>query len=94
MASAIWTMGASMQAYSTSWWCAAMAFVTLGGRPLRCAICPPIAACGPSTSWSTALPMSWSSPPILATWMSAPVSAAMMAARRLVSTACFSTFWP
>ena len=38
MASAIWTMGASTQAYSTSWWCAAMALMTFGGRLWRCAI--------------------------------------------------------
>ena len=30
MASAIWTIGASMQVYSTSWWWAAMALMTLG----------------------------------------------------------------
>ena len=29
MASATWTIGASRQAYSTSWWCAAMALIDL-----------------------------------------------------------------
>ena len=50
MASAIWTIGASMQVYSTSWWCAAMALMTLGERLWRWAIEAPMAACGPSTS--------------------------------------------
>ena len=54
----------------------------------------PIAACGPSTSWSMALPMSWRRPPVLAASTSAPSSAAMIAASRLVSTTWFSTFWP
>ena len=35
MASAIWTMGASWQVYSTSWWCAAMALTALGERLCR-----------------------------------------------------------
>ena len=83
IASAIWTMGASMQAYSTSWWCAAIAFTTRIERLWRWAIWAPMAACGPSTSWSTALPMSCSRPPILAIWTSAPTSAAMIAASRL-----------
>src|SRR5213078_4033885 len=47
---------------------------------------PADAAWGPSTSWSTALPMSCSRPPILEIWTSAPTSAAMTAASRLVST--------
>ena len=83
-----------MQAYSTSWWCAAMALTTLNERLCFWATAAPMAACGPSTSWSTALPMSWSRPPILAAWTSAPISAAMIAARWLVSTQCISTFWP
>ena len=94
MASATWTIGASRQAYSTSWWWAAMALTTLNGRLWRWAMAAPMAACGPSTSWSTALPMSWSRPPILAIWTSAPISAAMTAARWLVSTTWLSTFWP
>ena len=71
-----------------------MALMTLNGRLWRWAIAAPMAACGPSTSWSTALPMSWSRPPILAIWTSAPISAAMTEARWLVSTTCISTFWP
>jgi hypothetical protein len=44
MASAIWTTGASRQVYSTSWWCAAIALMTLGDRLWRCAIeAPPLA---------------------------------------------------
>src|SRR5512141_274041 len=58
MSSATWTIGASMQAYSTSWWCAAMLLTTLNGMLCFWAIDAPMAACGPSTSWSTALPMS------------------------------------
>ena len=46
MASAIWTMGASRQVYSTSWWCAAMALMTFGERSWRAAISAPMAACG------------------------------------------------
>ena len=38
MASAIWTMGASTQVYSTSWWCAAMPLMTFGGRSCLAAI--------------------------------------------------------
>ena len=80
IASATWTIGASMQAYVTSWWWAAMPFTTRIGRLWRWAMAAPIAAWGPSTSWSTALPMSCRRPPILAIWMSAPSSAAMTAA--------------
>ena len=83
-----------MQANSTSWWWAAMQFTILNGMLCFWAIDAPMAACGPSTSWSTALPMSCSSPPILAALMSAPSSAAMIAARWLVSTLWTSTFWP
>ena len=39
IASAIWTIGASMQAYSTSWWWAAMPLTTFIGRLWRWAIC-------------------------------------------------------
>ena len=42
------------------------AFTTFIGMLCFCAIAAPMAACGPSTSWSTALPMSCSRPPILA----------------------------
>ena len=43
-----------------------MPLTTLNGSSYFWAIWAPMAACGPSTSWSTALPMSWSRPPILA----------------------------
>ena len=39
IASATWTIGASRQAYSTSWWWAAIPLMTLNGRLWRWAIC-------------------------------------------------------
>ena len=49
-----------------------MPFTTFIGMLCFCAIDAPMAACGPSTSWSTALPMSCSRPPIFAALTSAP----------------------
>ncbi len=42
MASAIWTIGDSTHAYSTSWWCAAMPLMTFIGRLWRAAIWAPM----------------------------------------------------
>ena len=63
-------------------------------RPSRLASSAPINAWGPSTSWSTALPMSCNSVAVLATFTSAPISAAIAAAMRDASMAWCGWFWP
>ena len=94
MASAIWTIGASMHAYSTSWWCAAMPLMTFIGRLWRRAICG-----AEGGVWAFHLVVDRladvvQQAAILAIWTSAPTSAAMMAARRAVSIEWLRTFWP
>ena len=58
----------------------------LGGTRATAAISAPMIACEPSTSWVTALPMSWSNAPRFGTAKSMPSSAAIAAAMCADST--------
>ena len=62
-------------------------FTTSAGTPYRLAISAPTWACGPSTSWLTALPISCNIAPIFEIYTLAPSSEASMLAMRVASTA-------
>ena len=94
IASAIWTIGASRQVYSTSWWCAAIALITLGDRLWRWAIWRADGGVRTLDLVVDRLADVVQQAAHLGDLHVCPISAAMIAARWLVSTTCFSTFWP
>jgi len=79
---------------STSLWWASMAWMMSSRSLYFRANSTPRDTWVPSSSWSTALPRSWSRPARLAAWTSAPSSEAIMPAMWLTSMECCRTFWP
>ncbi len=92
MASAAAVRCASTLRGGSSSWCAAMALTTMSSSPALRAICAPMTAWPPSTSWVTALPMSWRSPARLASFGLMPISCASSPHMCATSTECRRMF--